>query len=386
MVSGPSPTRKIAVLATAFFHLSHADVIVSRWRTPYPGDADWGWQPGGQCKLVSLYVDQRDPGLLDGKADLTESFAKREALLIAESIEEALTLGTGRLAVDGVLLIAEHGSYPLNELGQICYPRKAWFDRVVEVFRQSGRGVPVFCDKHLSYEVPGAMQMVRTAEALGFALFSGSTLPWCDFEPPLALARDEVIRSAIGIFCGGPETYGFHGLEALASVLRQRKGGEAGVAAITAWRGAQVRTVLDRIPPVFHQTVWEPLLAGADVQIALAGDSPRLVLFELEHRDGLRSHLLGLDRSHRKFLVAVDQGGPKAATVRMGGAEDGYGHFARLNHWLEKMFLDGKAPIAPQRSLFTTCTLVHLMEALANPGDRRCVPETSPAYAPHCSS
>ena len=69
---------------------------------------------------------------------------------LSPTIADALTLGTGKLAVDAVLLIAEHGDYPLNAKLQKLYPRGRYFREVLDVLRGSGRAVPVFIDKHLS--------------------------------------------------------------------------------------------------------------------------------------------------------------------------------------------------------------------------------------------
>ena len=96
---------------------------------------------------------------------------------LSPTIADALTLGTGKLAVDAVLLIAEHGDYPLNEKLQKLYPRGRFFREVLEVFRASGRGVPVFIDKHLSYSRAEARQMVDQARALKVPLMAGSSLP-----------------------------------------------------------------------------------------------------------------------------------------------------------------------------------------------------------------
>ena len=60
-----------------------------------------------------------------------------------------LTLGGERLAVDGVLLIAEHGQYDESPTGSIQYPKRRMFGEIVKVFEASGRVVPVFSDKHL---------------------------------------------------------------------------------------------------------------------------------------------------------------------------------------------------------------------------------------------
>src|SRR5262249_47029580 len=94
--------------------------------------------------VVSLYVEQR------GEGDLSVERAKRHPRMkIYTSVAEALTRGTGKLAVDGVVYIGEQGNYPRNEKGQTLYPRYQFFEKTVEVFRSSGRSVPYFNDKHL---------------------------------------------------------------------------------------------------------------------------------------------------------------------------------------------------------------------------------------------
>ena len=67
------------------------------------------------------------------------------------TIAEALRCGGDKLAVDGILIIAEHGDYPDNEKGQKLYPRYEFFKQCVEVFEKDGHAVPVYNDKHLSY-------------------------------------------------------------------------------------------------------------------------------------------------------------------------------------------------------------------------------------------
>src|SRR5690606_2980944 len=95
-------------------------------------------------QLASLYTDQVPEG------DTSRKWAKQYHFPIADTVADALTLGTGRLAVDGVLLVAEHGRYPVSETGQVQYPKRRLFEKVVEVFRKSGRVVPLFIDKHLA--------------------------------------------------------------------------------------------------------------------------------------------------------------------------------------------------------------------------------------------
>src|ERR1044071_6903114 len=91
-------------------------------------------------KLASLYTDQKP------EKDISRLLAASHHFRISETIEDALTLGTGRLAVDGVLLIAEHGAYPQTALGNTQYPKRRFWDEILKVFRASGRVTPVFID------------------------------------------------------------------------------------------------------------------------------------------------------------------------------------------------------------------------------------------------
>src|SRR5204863_431846 len=125
-----APPKKVAAVVTIYTHNSHADVIVSRILQGYDllGEA-----PFPNLKLASLYVDQIAP------KDIGQELARKHGVRLSESIADALTLGGGDLAVDGVLLIGEHGNYPTSDTGQIMYPRRRFFEETVAVLRRSGR-------------------------------------------------------------------------------------------------------------------------------------------------------------------------------------------------------------------------------------------------------
>src|ERR1700757_4927092 len=114
--------------------------------------------------VSGMYVTQQKDN------DLSRELSRKFGFTLAPDVSGALTLGGDKLAVDGVLLIAEHGDYPYNARAQKLYPRYELFTKIVEVFRRSGRSVPVFCDKHLSYDRAQARAMVETARKLGFPL------------------------------------------------------------------------------------------------------------------------------------------------------------------------------------------------------------------------
>ncbi|HCL27394.1 MAG TPA: hypothetical protein DIC52_03025, partial [Candidatus Latescibacteria bacterium] len=104
---------RVAAIVTTFFPESHAGVLVTKFLRGFPTDE--GLIPP-RTQLASLYIDQiheRDVGL---------QLAQQFDVPVYESIRAALTLGGPELAVDGVLLIGEHGDYPVSELGQEMLP------------------------------------------------------------------------------------------------------------------------------------------------------------------------------------------------------------------------------------------------------------------------
>src|SRR5262249_57391806 len=142
------------------------------------------------------------------------------------SIADALTLGTGKLAVDGVVQVCEHGNYPHNEKQQQLYPRYEFFEQIVKVFRQSGRSVPVFSDKHLSYDWKKAKQMYDWSRELKFPLMAGSSLPGTWRGPELEVPLHTPLGENLGGASRASQGYGFLVLVKLHGVIggRQRGG------------------------------------------------------------------------------------------------------------------------------------------------------------------
>src|SRR4051812_19511425 len=136
--AGDAPARRVAAVVTEYRHNSHADVIVGRQLLTDTLDGTGRDSP---LKLASLYTDQKP------RNDISRLLAASQRFPIKSSIADTLTLGTGRLAVDGVLLVAEHGDYPFSATGNHQYPKRRFWDETIQVFRQSGRVVPVFLDK-----------------------------------------------------------------------------------------------------------------------------------------------------------------------------------------------------------------------------------------------
>ena len=144
--------------------------------------------------VVALYVEQV------GENDLSRERARRHPeMKIYPTIADALTQGGSELAVDGVLLIGEHGKYPVNEKGQKLYPRYEYFKQVVEVYRQSGKTAPLFNDKHLSWNWDYARDMADTAKQMGFGFMAGSSLPVTWRQPSVDLPWGAEVEEAVSV-------------------------------------------------------------------------------------------------------------------------------------------------------------------------------------------
>ena len=232
----PPATRKILRVAginSIYRFRSHAYHIEGRILHGYMRN---GFHHQPQLQLVRMYNDQYPAD------DLSKIDCPAHQVELSRTVAEALG-GAKGLDVDGVLLICEHGDYPQNEFGQILYPRYQLFEQIVEVFRKSGRVVPVFIDKHLSFDHQLAHKMVATAREMGFPLMAGSSLPvtWRIpvLEPPLGTP----FKEGLGVFGydrGAVEIYLFHILEAVQCLLERRAGGETGVKSVRAIRGPAV--------------------------------------------------------------------------------------------------------------------------------------------------
>src|SRR6476646_2216719 len=109
-----SRRKKIALIGTAVYNLSHAQHFLDRFLLGYAWGGGWH-RP--DVDLVSLYIDQFPDN------ELARATAKRHEVPIYPTLEDALTRGGSKLAVDGVVIIAEHGNYLRNENGQTHYPR-----------------------------------------------------------------------------------------------------------------------------------------------------------------------------------------------------------------------------------------------------------------------
>jgi hypothetical protein len=383
---------RIAAIVTVYYKYSHAQHIVDRFLEGY------GWNGAHHrppMDLVSLYVDQVP------SSDLSRDRATRfPAMKIYPTIAEALTLGASQLAVDGVLLVGEHGKYPRNEKGQTLYPRFEFFQQIVSVFRSSGRSVPVFNDKHLSWSWEHAKQMYDTARSLGFAFMAGSSLPVTWRTPSLEMPLGARIREAVCVCYGGVDSYDFHGLETIQSMVERRKGGESGVAWLEAFRG-------EKFWQAYQEGLWPrdlieaalcrshtltPARAGFNHLFPSLDDLRRLVknpvAYHYQHADGLSCTMLLMNGLVQDFNFAARLEGRSQPFstqmyLPMPPARTSLANFfSPLVNNIEKMFLTGRPAYPVERTLLTTGLTAAGVESLHRNQTRYDTPHLSVRYQP----
>ena len=348
--------KRIGAVITEYRENSHADVIIGKYLEGYNQD---GKPPGPRSKIVSMYTAQVPDN------DMSRDKAKKHGVPIFRTIYEALTLGTGKLAVDGVLLIGEHGDYPLNDKGQKLYPRFELFIEIADVFRQTSQSVPVFNDKHLSYSWIKAKRMVDISEELRFPMMAGSSVPVSHRDPEIDLPRGASVKRAAAVAYGGQESYAFHMLESLQSMVERRKGGETGVASVECLDNEAVWAYVDRTP--WAQRLMESAISRSKRR--QPGELKDIVkqptAYLLHYRDGLETATFMLNGAVRDFTVAVDVEGRSEPVSTLMWLEGGkpYRHFACLSKQIEKMFESGKPTYPVQRTLLVSGVLDFCMES-----------------------
>ena len=150
--------------------------------------------------------------------------------------------------MDGVVIVGEHGNYPTNLKGQWLLPRWWIYQQVIRVFEQSKRSVPVFNDKHLSYNWDEAKWMFDKSRELNFPLTGGSSIPFYFRKPEIELDIDTPIRTSMVVGGAADEGAIFHCVDVLQAFVERRKGGETGVKAVQCIRGPETWKWTERNP------------------------------------------------------------------------------------------------------------------------------------------
>ncbi|MBB76180.1 MAG: hypothetical protein CMJ75_16860 [Planctomycetaceae bacterium] len=360
---------QIAAVVTEYRRYSHAQHILDRFLGGY-GFNGRHHQPA--MDLVALYTDQVPD------SDVSRLRAKEfPHLKIYPTIAETLQCGGERLAVDGVVLIGEHGKYPFNEKRQHLYPRYEFFQEIVSVFRDSGRGVPVFNDKHLSWNWEWAVDMVQTARDLEFPLMAGSSVPVNRRIPAIDMPWEAPLEEVVCLAAGGDmDGYGIHALEGIQSLVERRQGGETGVVEMHAFTDDAVWDAVEAgsweaggCDPALltaclcrsqamtpYREGFNHLLPPGDAMPPLVKPPNRPICARYRHRDGVRVTMMFLEGLVHDFTFAArirGQREPLSLKFHLPPREV-CNFFSPLNFHIEQFLLNGTPPFPIERNLLTT--------------------------------
>lgn len=375
--------KPIAVVCTVYRPLSHAYHIAGRFLH--------GYARGGELHVPrhfvkTMYCDQVPDN------DLSRDLSKELGFALPRTVAETLLDDGGKVAVEGVLLIGEHGNYPRNDKGQILYPRHEMMEQIVKVFRQTGQSVPVFNDKHLSYSFTRARQMVEWSRELKFPLMAGSSLPLTWRRPELEPRLDTPFEDGLVAAYGPIEVYGFHALETLQVMMERRLGGETGVKAVTCLIGKDVWKAGDQ--GLWSWDLLEAALARSET--VNPGDIRRNVgsmtvqsmppipatAFLIEYRDGSRGTILLLNGHIQDFCFAGKVRGearPASCLFRL-PPPPGARYFDAQVAGIEKLLETRQSPCPVERTLLTSGILDAAMESHHRRGQRMETPELDLHY------
>jgi len=348
---------RIAAVVTEYRHNSHADVIVSQLMLTKTLD---GRGEFPKLELVSIYTDQVPA------SDTSRKLAKEHGVPVFDTVEGALTLGTGKLNVDGILLVAEHGQYPKSDTGQTIYPKKRLFAEVRKVFEASGRVVPIFHDKHIADNWADAEEIYSATQRMKIPLMAGSSLPGLWRYPPANTRRDAKLKEIVAVSYGSLDAYGFHALEMVQCLAERRAGGETGVKSVfcledeAVWEAGE-RGVYDKkmFRSALSRLKTRPISEDQDITKMV----PHPVLFVIDYNDGLRASVLQLNPAVSGWAVAWKEADSEEITSTLFWTQEArpFAHFNFLLEGAEKMFHTGKPTWPAERTLLTSGTLDALL-------------------------
>ena len=381
-------TKRVAFLGTEVRQHSHAQHFLDRLTQGYIWKGRWN---APRVEVASVYIDQFPEG------DLARQRIAKHSLRQFPSVAEALTLGGSDLAVDGVVIIAEHGDYPDNEKGQKLYPRYRWFKEVVKVFESTGRAVPVFNDKHLSTDWAECAEMVADSKRLDFAFLAGSSLPVTWRLPSIDMPYGADLKESVCVAYGGVDSYDFHALETAQCMSERRAGGEVGIESVHALRGDALWKALARDDRKItrqlmvaalcrsHNLPVEGGYPTAPVTYQWARQAlPNTLGYFIQHRDGFRTSifLTGIrDFNYAGYLS--DTGEIISCQMYLPMPTHGSttaDFFNPLTRHIEDLVLQGRASYPVERTLLTSGMVVGGVDSLHQGQTKVMTPEMDVRY------
>lgn len=333
---------------------SHADWIITKLLDGY-------WWEGAytpsSVEVVSVYIHQYDTSLL------AQKICKSKNIPIFKTVGEAVTLGGKELAVDGVVIVGEHGEYPTNLKGQWLLPRWWMYEKVIRVFEQSKRSVPVFNDKHLSYSWDEAKWMFDKSRELNFPLTGGSSIPTYFRKPEVELDIDTPLKNSIVLGGASDEGALFHCVDVLQSFVERRKGGETGVKSVQCIRGAETWKWTEQNP--WAGKLLEAVRTSFDLKPGHFQEIGKPNVCIVEYNDGTKAAIYSAQGVGWTYAGEVE-GRKEPVVISMLGWPGPFDQYHASNsqpHWITEMMVTKKEPFNAERLLLSTGITAYNMDS-----------------------
>ncbi|WP_201747832.1 hypothetical protein [Dyadobacter flavalbus] len=324
---------------------SHADWIIAKLMDGYWWE---GAHTPSRVDVVSVYIHQFET------SGLGQKICKSKNIPIFRTVGEAVTLGGKELAVDGVVIVGEHGEYPTNLKGQWLLPRWWIYQQVIRVFEQSKRSVPVFNDKHLSYSWDEAKWMFDKSRELKFPLTGGSSIPTYFRKPEVELDIDTPIKNSIVVGGAPDEGALFHCVDVLQSFVERRKGGETGVRSVQCIRGPETWKWTERNP--WAGKLLESVRTSFDLKSGHFQEIEKPNVCIVEYNDGTKAAVYSGQGVGWTYAGEIE-GRKDPAVISMLGWPGPFSQYHASNsqpHWITEMMVTGKEPFNAERLLLST--------------------------------
>ncbi len=237
-------------------------------------------------------------------------------------------------------------------------------------------------------------------------VMAGSSVPLAQRIPPLKLPEGVEIEEAVSIHGGGLETYDFHGLEVLQSIVESRRGDETGIARIELLIG-------DKFEQAVREKRWSPALVAAAMDAekqmqARRQPRPNTGVFAankqppagsnnappprpsgphaicITYNDGLQATVLKVGSSADRWNFACRLRGESKprATAIFNSPWGNRGLFKALSHAIQHLFLHAEEPYPAERTLLTTGALEAAMRSYEAGGRPIDTPHLNVQYKP----
>jgi hypothetical protein len=206
----------------------------------------------------------------------------------------------------------------------------------------------------------------------------------------MELPEDAIVKRAVSIHGGGVESYDFHCLEVLQSVVEARRGGETGISAVQFLDRDALWKTLEA------DDKWAIPLADAAMAAELGPETPSLKslvenrfngaahAIRVHYVDGLQAFALKIGDSGIRWNFACQVEGipnPLATAYHVGPWQN-RNLFRALSHAIQLHFTEKKTPYPVERTLLVTGALDAAMDSLLNHNSPVHTPQLAFNYTP----